>query len=535
VFALAYLLGFYALGIYLIGVSSMLFSHVFILYTAFYLLITTFIIRIKKISLRFKSQPFTTFQIILFVLLGLLAVINLIGALGPELAFDALWYHLTLPKIYLEMNAIQFIPGGLLYYSAMPKLGEMFYIVSLMVRDEILAKLVHFSFGILATVALFQVAKKYYKGIIPVLISIIFYSNFVVSWMSITAYIDLIRTFYEFMAFWAFINWYNTREKKWLLTVSLMLGFAIATKLLALGSLVIFISLFLYTFFQNKKTIRFNILSHVVTLVIGALLIPLPWFVMAYSDTGNPVYPFFTKIYPVEASPNILNPLHFFSELFTILTKAADPLSPVYIAVLPLGVVFYKKFSLLGKIAALYTALALVVWYITPRTGGGRFLLPYLPVLSLFVGEILMQIRKHKSQLLYKFFVIFICVVATLTLLIRGYENAKFIPVIMGFQSKDDFLTKNLNFSFGDFYDTDGFFKKTITPKDRVLLIGFHNIYYVNFPFIHESYLKEGDRFNYIAVQGADLPKEYNEWHLIYNNPVTKVKVYKKGRFVVRN
>jgi len=61
----------------------------------------------------------------MMILIVLQAFVNIIGVFGPELAFDALWYHLTLPKLYLVHHSIFFIPGGLLYYSGMPKIAEM--------------------------------------------------------------------------------------------------------------------------------------------------------------------------------------------------------------------------------------------------------------------------------------------------------------------------------------------------------------------------------------------------------------------------
>ena len=45
-------------------------------------------------------------ELVLIVILLTQGIINLIGALGPELGFDALWYHLTLPKIYLSEGKI---------------------------------------------------------------------------------------------------------------------------------------------------------------------------------------------------------------------------------------------------------------------------------------------------------------------------------------------------------------------------------------------------------------------------------------------
>ena len=116
-----------------------------------------------------------------------------------------------------------------------------------------------------------------------------------------------------------------------------------------------------------------------------------------------------------------------------------------------------------------------------------------------------------------------------ITAVYRGIANAKFVPVILGQQTKGEFLTKNLNFKFGDFYDTDGFFAKTIKSEDKVLLYGFHNLYYVNFPFIHESYVKRGDRFNYIVTQNSEVPKRFSHWQMIYENDLTDVKLYWGG------
>lgn len=535
-FVLTFILGLYAYGVYLLGLIHQVYPLTILIFTLFFGLIVTFIIKPKKtwfknlkmIDIKNEDRKLPVF------LFFSLVVVNLLGALGPELAFDALWYHLTLPKLYLQEHAISFIPGGLFYYSAMPQLGEMYYTASLALANEIVAKLIHFSFGLLTSIAIFKIAEKYYTGKIPFLIMLLFYSNLVVTWLSMTAYIDLTRSFFEVMAFWGFLKWFETRERKWLLATGLILGFAIATKLLALGSLFIFIFLLFYTFFQEKVHTRPNIVNQVVLLVFAALLTSFPWFVSSFFATGNPVFPFFTSTYPTGISPNLLNPLVFLKDIFTLFTKSPDPVSPIYLSLLPFGFVFYKKFSPVGKLIALYSFLALLIWYITPQTGGGRFITAYLPVLSLFVAEVLTVFQKQKFILLSKFIVISILVLSLITLVVRGYANTKYLPVLIGKQTKQEFLAKNLNFSFGDFYDTDGFFKKTITDKDRVLLIGFHNIFYVNFPFIHESMLKSGDKFNYIAVQHGELPIEYNNWHLVYENKLTGVKLYKQGKFVAR-
>src|SRR6185437_7584099 len=137
-------------------------------------------------KLQAKELKLKNFYICTFALIVLLAIIKLIGALGPELAFDALWYHLTLPKLYLLHHAIYHIPGGLLYYSDMPKLGEMLYIGALTFGNEITAKSIHFIFGLLTAIVLYKFSRKFFDQYISLLIVVIFYSNLVVDWESIT-------------------------------------------------------------------------------------------------------------------------------------------------------------------------------------------------------------------------------------------------------------------------------------------------------------------------------------------------------------
>ena len=167
----------------------------------------------------------------------------------------------------------------------------------------------------------------------------------------------------------------------------------------------------------------------------------------------------------------------------------------------------------------------MIVWYVTPRTGGGRFLLPYLPVFSLLSIAVLAQTKKN----LKKVFVGLIIFFSLFSVVYRFGANSKYIPVLLGLQTKSDFLSKHLNFSYGDFYDIDEYFKMTIKPTDRVLLYEFHNLYYVDFPFIDSTWVKRGDRFNYIATQNSGIPGRFEYWNLIYSNPKTLVKLYSLG------
>lgn len=539
-FILGLLLGIYAYILFTLGMFGILYKEGVVVITLLFMLSGVIwqwkklfgfsdIKNFKKIPEVVKKQKFF---VLFFLLLSAQVVINVIGALGPELAFDALWYHLTIPKLWLLNHSIDFIPGGLLYYSVMPKLGELLFVPGLVFGNEILVKIIHFSFGLLTCLALYKLQRKFFSPFVSLLGVIIFYSNLVVAWESVTAYVDLIRTFFEVLALWGFINWWEKKEKKWFVLSASMLSLAITTKLLAIGSLVIFILLLLWIIGQEKlafKKLVNKLFIHIVLYSAIALFIPLPWFIFAYIHTGNPVYPFFSDIYTVTPEPTSLT--NFFVEVWNIFTNSPDPISPVYLIFLPLVIVLFSSFRKEVKLISLYSVLSIIVWYFTPRTGGGRFMMSYLPAFSLVCAGVYSEILK-KTRKEYQYLRIFLlCIILLVGIVTLGYRaaaNAKYLPVMLGQQSKQEFLTDHLNFSFGDFYDTDNYFKNHITESDRVLLYGFHNLYYVDFPFIDSSWVKSGDGFNYIATQNTPLPNNYKTWKLIYENERTMVKLYKK-------
>ncbi|MEK7572935.1 MAG: glycosyltransferase family 39 protein [Patescibacteria group bacterium] len=526
-FSIAILIGIYSYLIFLIGLLGFLnIKSVFPLSVIFLFLSVFYIIKVEKKNLKatvdvLKNKPFL-FLLSIFILQVL---VNFIGTLGPELGFDALWYHLILPKLYLLSNAIVHIPGNLLYYSDMPKLTEMLYTVGLIFGNETIPKLISFFFGILTCMAIYRISRNYLSSFFSFLAVIIFYSNLVVGWQSITAYVDLPRTFFEAMALWGFLNFTEKKEKKWLVESAVILGLAISVKLISLGSVAIFVFLIAYFLYKSKESIR-EIVSNIILFALVSITIPLPWFIFSIIHTGNPIYPILTDIYPVSLSLNLLNPISFVKDVLTILIKSEDPLSPVYLIFIPLIGVYYKKIPKNIKIILFYSVISFFVWYITPRTGGGRFILPYLPAYSILISFI---IAKIKNKTIQKYSILLIFVIAVSSISYRGIANSKYLPVVFGKESKESFLSSNLNFSFGDFYDTDGYFKNNIKETDRVLLYGFHNLYYVNFPFVDSSWVKKGDDFNYVAVQNSKIPERFSDWSLVYSNSITRVKLYTKG------
>src|SRR3989304_327791 len=161
-FYLAFAIGVYSYLIFFLGIFGLLYKNIIIGFSIIYLfLILLYFLKFRKFSFKFRFNSFNSFSKLLIILISIQAVINFIGVIGPEIGFDALWYHLTLPKIFLENHKIFHISGNLLYYSDMPKNIEMIYIAALSFNGEILAKLTHFIFGLLCVFAIYKISRMF--------------------------------------------------------------------------------------------------------------------------------------------------------------------------------------------------------------------------------------------------------------------------------------------------------------------------------------------------------------------------------------
>lgn len=513
---------------FLAGISIGIFSYILFFLGIFHLLYPQLLITLSATYLvclfgylAYRNRTWHAEKIslleVLFVGLFLLQVlVNLVGVLGPEIAFDATWYHLTIPKLYLMHQAIYFIPGSLLSYNTLPRLTEVLYTAGLSFGTTLVPKFIHFSFGILCCVLVFKLARLFVSKNLAIIAILIFYANPVVGWESITAYNDLTVTFFSLLSFYAFGLYYIKKKLAYALFSGLFLGLAVATKILAGAELVIFVMLLLYGYWQ-KELSRRQVIVAITFFLFFTIAIPLPYFLFSFFNTHNFVYPLFSQSLTIGSQhASIL------TNFFTLFLAAPDPISPVYIAIIPF--LFFLRFKKNEMPVFLYSCLALIVWFCIPQIGGGRFILPYVPVWSVLVVLVLQRL----TSMYYKGLLIFILLISMIGIGYRGLANAKYIPVIIGRETQTHFLTTHLNFMFGDFVDSDGYFTKHIKPTDKVLLIGFHNLYYVNFPFIESSSRNTNDTFNFVAIQNTHLPSEFIGWRKVYQNVVTHVTLYER-------
>lgn len=93
-----------------------------------------------------------------------------------------------------------------------------------------------------------------------------------------------------------------------------------------------------------------------------------------------------------------------------------------------------KRFNYLVKLSLSF----FLVWFLGPGTDTGRFALPLLALLSILACA---SLNPQKPQKLIIGLILFQALVG---ISVRTIANAKYLPVLLGRQSKAEFLTHHL-------------------------------------------------------------------------------------------
>lgn len=437
-----------------------------------------------------------------FLIFASLVLLNLVGVFMPELSFDALWYHLTLSKLFLAKGQWYF-SGGLFYYSVMPRLAEVISLPLFSIIGYIGPKLTQFVSGLVVSLVIYRLANRFTKDRLLALIGVnLFYATWLVSWQSSSGYVDLVRTAFESVALYLlFKKSILTSSRKVLAGVAL--GLAVGTKWHALGSLLI---------------IGLSVAPIVVPI---ALVVALPWFSIAYYFTNNPVYPllepFMHQTQLSQVNPDYYSPFWIISRLLSaplFLTRPSeDFLSPsagiIYLLSL-LGLVSSNsQIRRLSVIGLLGTFLLLL----TPPPST-RYFLPFFPAMIISCVYILSRMKASISR----FLVVLFTVSAMIILILRLGSYLKYLPLISGQLSQNQFLA-SLSYRLPDtFIDADDYVAKSL-PKDARYLIGnnLHNLYYFPYDFDHISFADDKVYDYYIT---SEEKPETVKGELIHINPL---------------
>jgi hypothetical protein len=452
---------------------------------------------IKNIPSLIKDEPNAGFVSALLSLILISILINFTGAIAPEIQYDSLNYHLTVPRIYIESHRIVDLPILQSYFA---KSVEMLYALGLILSGQIAAKLISFNFGILLLIAVISFGKRFFSFETGIIGAALFYITPLVGWLSTTTSIDVAVAFSIFLAIYALILWWKTNHRGLLILCGLMSGLALSAKLnAALALIPIGLSVIAISYRLAGKSL-FRNLSQLALFGIPILLVVPPWYLMTYFHTGNPVFPFYNAIFksPLLPYENTFMNLKDFGmgyrlkDFFmlpwniTYHTQSYMEATPdgvmgiTFLMIFPFIFLAIKKKS--SEIPRVLTAIIVIftgIWFIIGQYA--RYLLPIIPLITLMAGYIFLQFSDGQSRFFaaIRNMTIIAGLTATVPIFLAYFWNIpERIPfkVALGIESKEHYLGRVIRT-----YEAESYLNKQYdSEKIKVLQIGPEFHFYMN-------------------------------------------------------
>lgn len=245
-----------------------------------------------------------TLERFLVLVAAILLLYQLTIALSPAIKWDALTYHLQLPRQYLDAGAFIFVPEN--PYWGHPQLVELLYTFAMGFHGAQTAAALGWSFSVIFLLGLVGLVNRqlariqsaqtpaYTAGwIAAVAVTAGYTFRYLAGW----AYTDLFSALAGLAALIAFFTWIDSRKAAWFLWASLFAGLAMGTKwtsgVLALG-------LFAVALLHRRRLD----LSWKHWLLGGGIVLAAvaPWLIKNMLVTGSPVYPYFIETKYISAA-----------------------------------------------------------------------------------------------------------------------------------------------------------------------------------------------------------------------------------------
>ena len=424
-----------------------------------------------------------------FVLFAALAVIPQFGVWTPPVQalgsafyteWDSLAYHLADPKLYLAAHRIYYLPWE--SHSNFAFTAEMWYLFALMQRGTEqgvpLAKLFHYSCGVGACLAIYAFGARHVSRKVGVVAALLTASTPLVLWEAGTAYADLAPMFFTTLTLLAVGTGVQSGRWGWLVVGAVLMGLTLSTKATSLTTLALLAGGLLLWRLRSKQQPWPRAVASVAAWCLIVLAVGSPWYVKSAIYTGNPIYPFYSKIFPsrywnadlgasYDASNanfgvgKTLSEVHSPTaailapwNLTLYLVPGHPPPGPGFrpfndfqsplaaLSPLLLAALFFPAFirGVPGSMKALglYGLCSLTLWFVTVQYA--RYLLPTLPVLCLLSAWVLVQVWEERWLSRYALAALSACSLA-FTLLVGAELIFREAPVVFGQQSRAEFIT----------------------------------------------------------------------------------------------
>lgn len=531
---------------------------------------------------RFTNRP----HFLIFAYLIIIGLLTLSVALLPPMDWDGLFYHLTAPQIYLEAGGI--FSGIDIPHFSFPSLMEMLFAWAMLLRGDIAAKLLHFSFAPLLAGLVYLTARQFLgqKSAWPAVV--ILASMPMLGTLAGWAYNDLALAFYQLASLYTIIRFFTATSNQqsvissqqsatsnyqspqpltsklqsptsWLILSAVFAGLAMGLKYTSFVTPVIVGLLILWHALRPTSHVPRPITQTTTNFLIFsiiALLVASPWYLRNWFFTGNPVYPFLYDVFGgqfwdsfraqwyaaagtgIGWQPSTLLGLPW---LLTLGVRDANywdgRTGPLLLLFLPL-VIGWGLFRRNNRPFVLDVLLFYVLAHFTFWTLGviwsqalwqSRLLLPGLAGLAAVTGWVWSELpRLDMPQFSFSRFVnIAVTLTLALTVIDVGLLTMKTdpLPYLTGLESRDDYLTRRL----GAHYAAMQQINSELPPDATIVFLWEPRSYYCQLDCRPDSIL---DTFPHLVYQHQTADAIAQDWH---EADITHVLIHRDGLQFVLN
>lgn len=444
----------------------------------------------------------------------LLAVLlNLAGALSPEIFYDSLVYHLAVPNYYVIKHG--FAPMLHNFYSDMPFTHGMIYAAALLLKGEALAKFVNYAAGLLAAGAVIAMGARWLSlraGLWAALFSYTVAHAMFASWAAGT---EALLTLFSVLSLYAMLR--REEGRRWLLLSAVFAGLAMGVKYTGLFTAAGVMAVYAW----GERRGPAEALKGLALFALVSAAFVLPWLVKNWLYTGNPVFPFLgglfgtgplsdpQKLKDFASHASQLGPFKL-GERLLIPWKASMGLvgnseyfGPLFILLLPGAFLLGAPGAPAGALWIFFLA-AFGGWSVTSSMV--RFLMPAYPAAGLLMAAYLFSPGHKALKMLLKAAALAVCLTGVYWSAVVFYQQERWKP-LTGAAAKDDYLSRTQPMYPYSAYAAIKFVNEKLGPEAKVLFLGDERSFYMKKDFLVSSVYDRCAAVEYAAAakDGNDL------------------------------
>jgi hypothetical protein len=481
-------LGILAIGIFFLGMFSLMNSFAIFIYLVVSGLLTLsewpYILQALLNSIKSfrKPIPDSLYEILYWVFGGGTLILLIMITLTPVWDYDALMYHLEIPRQYLQHGRIYLDAN--IYRSFYPLLTEMLFIPGIAFHLDALAKMISLTYGIIFLWSTYALGLRLFNREIALLSAgIIAGIPSFPTWAS-WASIDFAWASYELWGVYALVIWLNNnseQDNKWLILAGLMSGLAASTKYLALPDILLNSIFILWNTPLKSRHSFAKIIKDLAIFGISASIVMSPWYVKNLWWIGNPFYPLlvsgprfqFLSYYVHSFGVGnhwfdfLLLPLNVYRYHDNFSTISWEIIHPaLWFA---LGLVLLRNFRKYAYLA-IYSLLYFALWVFNTQVI--RFLTPVSAIVALLAAYVISRLPKTIKKWLSSILLGgFICL--SFFYQLWEFNDAKIIKYFSGQASAADLLQAQV----GNYRATK-YIQSNLSETDRVQFLWDGRTYY---------------------------------------------------------